>query len=343
MDFKLTEDQTLVQDNLTRLLRDTYDWDKRVQCAYEPPFHNPDAWAAMAEMGLAGMLVPESAGGYGGTGFDITTIFEPVGKALAVEPLLGSAMIGAVLGADDPLAEDVISGAVKVAPALWEVDSEVATKVVDGKIAGRKSVVPHGGIADVFLVSALEDGALGLYVVAAKDATVTPYATIDGGGAAEVIFTEAPCRKLTDADGVARAEQAGILALCAEAVGVMSELHDMTLEYLKTRKQFGQTLGSFQALQHRMVDMGIELEMTRSLVIKAAASLGTDRAGRYVSMAKNLVGRAGQQISEEAIQLHGGIAMTWEAAVSHYAKRLTMIDVQLGDRDAHLERLVSVA
>ncbi|MHA3915953.1 acyl-CoA dehydrogenase family protein [Halovulum sp. GXIMD14793] len=343
MDFDLTDDQTMVQDSLTKLLRETYDWEARARHAYDAPYHNPAAWATMAEMGLPAMLIPEAAGGYGGSGFDIATVFEPLGHALSVEPLLGVAMIGAVLSGDDPLAEGIATGAIKVAPAFWQAEDTADTVVVDNKMQGRKSVVPQGGIADQFLVTASENGTPGLYVVSATEAEVTAYGTIDGGGAAEVIFADTPCRRIGTADDIAKAEAAALLALSAEAVGVMSALRDMTLEYLKTRKQFGQTLSSFQALQHRMVDMEIDLEMTRSIVIRAAASLGTDQQQRHCSMAKNMVGRAGQHIAEEAIQLHGGIAMTWEAAVSHYAKRLTMTDAQFGDRDDHLTRLMQFA
>lgn len=158
-----------------------------------------------------------------------------------------------------------------------------------------------------------------------------------------MILDAAPCRRAGDAGAILRAEQAGQLALCAEAVGVMDALIGQTVDYLKTRRQFGTAIGSFQALQHRMVDMAIQAELARSITIRAAASLGSDQAARHCSMAKNLIGRAGQLIAEEAIQMHGGIAMTWETPVSHYAKRLVMIDAQLGDRDDHLSRLIAMA
>jgi alkylation response protein AidB-like acyl-CoA dehydrogenase len=137
------------------------------------------------------------------------------------------------------------------------------------------------------------------------------------------------------------ATDAGVVALCSEAVGAMEIAYDMTVDYLKQRKQFGRTIGSFQALQHRAVDMLTEIEQARSLTIKAAAELGGAEASRYASMAKNMIGRAGRQIAEEAIQMHGGIAMTWEYGVSHYAKRIIMIDHQLGDTDYHLARIMA--
>ena len=134
---------------------------------------------------------------------------------------------------------------------------------------------------------------------------------------------------------------AGIVALCAEAVGLMTVSYEMTVDYLRQRKQFGRPIGSFQALQHRAVDMLTEIEQARSITIKAAAELDGPQASRYASMAKNLIGRASRLIAEEAIQLHGGIAMTWEYPVSHYAKRLIMLDHQLGDTDYHLSKVIN--
>lgn len=343
MDFRLSDDRRMLQESLDRFLRDRYDWERRNRVAYDPPYHDPQAWSELAEMGVPGMLVPETAGGYGGAGFDITTVFESLGRALCPEPFLGVAMAGAVLTGDDPAAEGIVSGTTCPAFALWEEGGRLNSRVDGGRLTGRKSVIYGGPMADLFFVSATENGEAGLYAVQASDAQVTPYAVIEGGGAADAIFDAAPARRVADARGLARAERAGLLALSAEAVGVMDALVATTLDYLKTRKQFGVSIGSFQALQHRMVDMTIAAEQARSIVIRAADAFGTDRADRYASMAKNLIGREGQRIAEEAIQLHGGIAMTWEAAVSHHAKRLTMIDAQLGDRDTHLRRLMNAA
>lgn len=341
MDFTPTDDRRMLAESLGRFLKAEYDADRRLKVAYDAPFHDPTAWGKLAEMGVPGMLVPESAGGYGGAGFDIATVFEELGRALCPEPLLGVAMAGAVLSADDPAAEAIVAGTTRPAFALWEDGGALETRAEGGKITGRKSVVYGGGAADLFFVSATDADGSALYAVEAADADVTAYPVIEGGGAAEVLFDGAPARKLGGADAIASAEQAGVLALCAEAAGIMDALVAITLDYLKTRRQFGTTIGSFQALQHRMVDMTTEAEMARSITIRAAASLGTDMAGRHGSMAKNLIGRAGKQIAEEAIQLHGGIAMTWEAPVSHYAKRLIMIDAQLGDRDQHLQKVMA--
>lgn len=343
MDFTLTEDRRMLADSLARFLADKCTAEHRAEIAYKAPYHDPALWSGLAEMGIAGAMFPEGAGGFGGAGFDLAVVFETLGRALCPEPMLGLAMAGAVLGAEDPLAGPALAGEAPLAFGLWELDDELQSCVRGGKLSGRKSVVYGGQAAAHLLVSARDEaGEEGLYAVAAADAQVTPYAMIDGGGAAEIVFDESPCRKIGGGDCIARAREAGIVALCAEAVGVMDALLDQTTEYLKTRQQFGQAIGKFQALQHRLVDMAVECEQARSITILAAASLGTPEAARHTSMAKNLIGRAGQQIAEEAIQMHGGIAMTWEAPVSHYAKRLTMIDAQLGDRDDHIAQLVAM-
>ena len=166
-----------------------------------------------------------------------------------------------------------------------------------------------------------------------------------GGGAAEVLLDGTPAELvLADAEAAIQdAVNAGIVALCSEAVGAMEVLHAMTVDYLKQRKQFGRAIGSFQALQHRAVDMLTEIEQSRSIVIKAASELNGEDATKFCAMAKNLIGRAGRLVAEEAIQMHGGIAMTWEYPGSHYAKRIIMIDAQLGDTDYQLAKVASAA
>jgi hypothetical protein len=224
---------------------------------------------------------------------------------------------------------------------------------------GAKAVVQQGEHAHVFLASARtngdDDGEAGitLFLVPRDTAgvSVRGYRKIDGGRAAEVTFdnvTLSDDAVLGSVDqGFPTLEYAvscGVLALCAEAVGAMDIAKDYTLEYLRTRKQFGVPIGSFQALQHRMADMLLEIEQARSAVINAAAALDGERKTREraVSAAKYSIGRIGTLVAEECIQLHGGIGMTWELPLAHYAKRLVMIDHQLGDEDHHLERFVTL-
>lgn len=350
MDFNLTEDRRMLMETLNRYLADQYPVEHRNKVAYEPPFHDPHKWEEMAELGALFALATEKAGGFGGTGFDISVVFEALGRALNPEPYLAALMSSRLLAAAGADQEALLSGAVKYATALGEIEAPydldgIATEAVgkgDGYVlSGRKSTVYGGHVAETLLVAAKLDGTLAVFEVAASDAEVTGYAMIEGAGAAEVLLDNTPARLLlADAEeALQSALNAGIVALCSEAVGIMDVVHKTTVEYLGQRKQFGRTIGSFQALQHRAVDMLTEIEQSRSITIKAASELDSDDASRFASMAKNLIGRAGRLVAEEAIQMHGGIAMTWEYPISHYCKRLIMIDHQLGDTDHHLARV----
>lgn len=352
MDFDLTEDRQMLSDSLTRYLREKYPFEARNKAAYEAPYHSQSHWEALSELGALYALAPEEAGGFGGTGFDISVVFEAMGGALCPEPVLGALMASRLLSAAGADQEALLSGAEKIAVATGEIDAWYGLDAIGAEakasgdtytLTGRKSVVYGGQAADQLLVAAKLDGKVALFQVAATEASVTGYGMIDGGGAAEVVLEDTPGTLLMAdaAEALADAANAGIVALCAEAVGAMDVLQEMTVEYLRTRKQFGVAIGKFQALQHRAVDMLTEIEQARSITIKAAAELGGPDAARYASMAKNLIGRAGRLVAEEAIQMHGGIAMTWEYPGSHYAKRLVMIDAQLGDTDYHLSRVMA--
>ncbi|MCV6585810.1 MAG: acyl-CoA dehydrogenase [Marinibacterium sp.] len=351
MDFNLSEDRQMLSDTLRRYLTEQYDFDTRNAIIDAAPYHAPAKWAELAELGVIGAFVGEDQGGFGGTGFDITTVFEELGRGLCPEPMLGALMslrAAADCGAD-ALVEAQIAGTTRLAFAVFEPQAETldqlraSADLVDGAwvLNGRKSVVYGLPGADGALVAARTGGGLGLFLV--DDPETLGYALIDGGGAGELILDATPATCLGEDAGaaIAAALDAGRLALCAEAVGLMTVLTDMTVDYLKQRKQFGRAIGSFQALQHRAVDMAIEIEQSRAITILAASKLGTDEAAKYVAMAKNLIGRAATLIAEESIQMHGGIGMTWEYPGSHYAKRLSMIDHQLGDRYVHLQRVVA--
>ena len=244
--------------------------------------------------------------------------------------------------------------------SLTQVRTQANKENSSWRLNGRKAVVLNGDTADKFIVSARVDGdensesgiALFLVDAAAVGVSRRGYGAIDGGRAAEISLANVA---VNDADLIGTAGNAfaaiettharGVIALCAEAIGIMDVAKDITLEYLKTRRQFGRPIGTFQALQHRMVDMILEIEQARSAVMLAAGTLEAARAERErnTSAAKNLIGRVGRLVAEETIQLHGGIAMTWEYALPHFAKRLTMIDHQLGDADYHLERFQKFA
>ena len=350
MNFDLTDDRQMLQDSLRRYLADKYPVEHRNKVAYAEPFHDDAKWAELSELGTLFALAPEDAGGMGGAGFDISVVFEELGRVICPEPVLGALMASRLMTAAGADQEALLSGATKYAVGLGELDAPydldgIATVAKGGKLSGRKSLVYGGQAADVFLIAAKDGDALAVYEVQASDVSVTGYGLMDGAGAAEVVLEDAPGKLLLADAGAAieDAVNAGIVALCSEAVGAMDVLHKMTVEYLGQRKQFGRPIGTFQVLQHRAVDMLTEIEQSRSIVIKAAAELGGPDPSRYCSMAKNLIGRAGRLVAEEAIQMHGGIAMTWEYPGSHYAKRIIMIDAQLGDTDYHLSRVAAAA
>ncbi|WP_323784214.1 acyl-CoA dehydrogenase family protein [Thalassovita sp.] len=352
MDFNLTEDRQMLADTLNRFLAEQYAVEHRNKVAYDAPYHDPSKWDQLVELGTLFALAPEDAGGFGGTGFDISVVFEAMGRQLTPEPVLGALMASRLLVSAGEDQEALLAGSTKYAVGFTEIDAPyeldymtcTASAKGDGYVlSGRKSTVYGGQIADTFLIAAKLDGKVALFEVQAADANVTGYAMMDGSGAAEVQLDDSPARLLMAeaADAMEDAINAGIVALCAEAVGAMDVTHATTVDYLKQRKQFGIPIGKFQVLQHRAVDMLTEIEQARSITIKAAAELGGENASHYASMAKNLIGRAARLIAEEAVQMHGGIAMTWEYPISHFAKRLVMLDAQLGDTDYHLSRIMA--
>jgi alkylation response protein AidB-like acyl-CoA dehydrogenase len=285
---------------------------------------------------------------------------------LVVEPFLGTLIAGralALAGGQEELLAEIIAGTKLITFAGEEADSRFdmagiacAARQADGewRLTGTKAVVPHLEASHLILVSARISGSagdrngIGLFRVDRSDSgvAVRGYPLIDGGRAGELMLNGASATLLmNDAYPVIEAAvAAGVVALCWEAVGVMDVLKAETLDYLRTRKQFGVPIGKFQALQHRMATVALEIEQARSSAINAAAALEADQAARErtVSAAKFTIGRVGTLAAEEAIQMHGGIGMSWELPLSHFAKRLTMIGHQLGDEDHHLERFISL-
>lgn len=352
MDFTLTDDRRMLKDTLSRYLADKYQIEHRNKVAYEAPYHDPAKWAELAELGALFALAPEDRGGFGGNGFDISVVFEELGRALCPEPVLGTLLAARLKMAAGGDLESLLSGEQIHAVAMDELDAPYnpadmrATAEARGEghvLTGRKTAAYGGQAAQVFLVAAMLDGTPALFEVRAEDAEIVSYGMMDGGGAAELLLDGTPGTLLmADATAaLADAQQAGILALAAEAVGLMEVTHATTVDYLKQRKQFGVPIAKFQVLQHRAVDLLTEIEQARSMVIKLASELDRPEAGRFASMTKVLIGEAARLVAEEAIQMHGGIAMTWEYPVSHYAKRLVMLDHQLGDTDHHLGRVVA--
>jgi alkylation response protein AidB-like acyl-CoA dehydrogenase len=373
MNFQHTEDRRMLADTLNRFIAEQYGFETRDKIARSSEGFSADMWQRFAELGVIGALFDEADGGFGGQGFDVAVVFESLGRGLVVEPFLDTLIVGRALahaGSVEQRARiaSFIDGSQIAALAHDEPGSHYeasrvttrAEKNGDGWVLqGAKGVVQHGEHANLLLVSArtsggeFDEAGISLFLVPhdAAGVSVHGYRKIDGGRAAEVkldgVTLGADALVGAQGAGFATLEHAtgfGLVALAAEAVGAMDIARDYTLEYLRTRKQFGMAIGSFQALQHRMADVLLEIEQARSAVINAAAAVAAPRAQREraLSAAKYTIGRIGARVAEEAIQLHGGIGMTWELPLAHYAKRLVMIDHQLGDEDHHLARYIAL-
>jgi alkylation response protein AidB-like acyl-CoA dehydrogenase len=371
-----TEEEQLLRESVDRLVERDYGFEKRLQAAKTQPGFRPDIWAMFAELGWLGLLLPESAGGFGGGARHSAILMEAFGRALVTEPFLASVVMASsaisLAGSDaraETLLTDLAAGSRLLSLAYAEPASRYDVNVVATRaerndagwvIAGRKSVVLNGDSADMFVVSARTAGAdadvegISLFTVSAdqKGLAVRGYATNDGGRAAELSFTNVEVAKDallgTQGNAYPVLEQTidrAAVAVAAEALGIMTVLNDLTLEYSKTRQQFGQPIGKNQALQHRLVDMFVALEESRSLLAVYMADVDSEDATerrRAVSAMKIQIGKAGRLIGQEAIQLHGGIAMTDEYAAGHYFKRLTVITRLFGDVDWHLDRFSAI-
>lgn len=369
MDLTATDEQRQFADALARWAARDYDFAARRAIVHSLAGVSPAAWTALAELGMLALPVPAAQGGFDGTAADVAVVMQALGRALVVEPYLATVMGAECLklgGGHGLLLEQVGAGTLTLACAFGERQSRhdmrdiaaTARCAGDGYILdGAKSVVIHGAEAGALVVSArgpgTEAGAISLFVVPAghPGVSVTGYRTLDGLRAADVRLD----RVALDAGALVGAPGAGwtiletvldygAALLCAEAVGAMEALFSATLDYLKTRKQFGAPLGKFQALQHRMADMAIHLEQARSLALLAAATYATGDAAarrRIVSAAKYRVGQAGRFVGQQAVQLHGGMGVTDELPAAHYFKRLAMIELTLGDADHHLQRFIA--
>lgn len=369
MDFGLSEERQMLADTLAKYFEREYPLDRRNKAVAGPDGFDTATWAELADLGIHAALLPPQAGGFGGEGFDIALVFEELGKVLAPEPFLESMVVaaGALLvgGSADHqnLLDAMAAGTSRLTFAFHEAGGRydphaiATTATQDGDkwtLSGSKAMVRHGVGADAFVVSAMAEASETLFLVPADapGLTLTDHATIDAGHACQVTLdgvTLAPDTVVGSVgQGAAIVDAAlarGIVAISAEALGIMERIKTLTIDFLRTRKQFGVPIGRFQALQHRMADVLLEIEQTRSAVINAADALGRDPLARdmAVSAAKYTVGKTGALVAQEAIQMHGGIGMTAEYDLSAYAKRLILIDHALGDQDWHLMRFASLS
>ncbi|HEY7458503.1 MAG TPA: acyl-CoA dehydrogenase family protein [Xanthobacteraceae bacterium] len=373
MDFGLSEEQRLLKESVERLLADRYDFEKRKGFMRSADGWSRELWKQYAELGLLGLPFDEKHGGFGGGPVEIMIVMEAFGRALALEPFVATVLLGGGLvrhaGSEAQRAAilpKVASGDLLLAfahaerQARYDLGDVVVTAKRDGAghvIDGAKTLVLHGDCADRLVVSARVSGGrkdrdgIGLFLVDAnaKGVTRRGYQTNDGQRAAEITLEGVK----VGADGmlgelgkalpvIERVVHETIAALAAEAVGAMTAMHEMTVDYLRTRKQFGVPIGSFQVLQHKAVDMLIAIEQARSIMMYGtmmSAESDADERAKALSAVKAQIGRSGHIVGEIGTQLHGGIGMTMEYKGGHYFKRLVMIDAMFGDADHHLAAL----
>jgi len=373
LNFDYNEEQQLLAASIRRFVDKDYAFETRRKIMSSSDGWSPEVWAKLAELGVLGLPLPAETGGFGGGAVDLMPVMEAFGDALLVEPFLATVGLGAqfiVRGAvperRKQILPAVVEGKLKMAFAHTERDARYDLKRVASRarraeggyaIDGEKRVVLHAPCADLLVISARTGGSDGdargisLFVVdaAAKGLSMARYRTLDGCVAADIVLhnVRVPVdgRIVAEGDGLALIEEVVDYAtalVCAEAVGAIRSANEATLEYLKTRKQFGVPIGSFQALQHRMVDMVIEQEQAQSMASLACATVDSERdpvqRKRMVSAAKIRVADACRRVSQEAVQLHGGMGMSDEMKVSHTFRRLTIITQQFGNADHHLER-----
>ena len=375
MNFELSEEQKMIQQSVERFVQENYDLTNRVKISSEDPGYSQEYWTAMAELGWLGLAFSEEEGGFGGNQIDTLVLMEQFGKGLVLEPFLANIVLGGGVikrGGSPAIKESVlpnlIEGNLQVTLAYAEEQSrfdieDVATAArEDGSnfiINGKKSMVLNAESADKIVVvtrtsgSQVDEDGISLFLVDATSKGIERenFPTVDGLRASEITFTdvEVPSDNLIgEKDKGFSILQAvvndAILALSAEAVGAMEVLYKDTVEYTQQREQFDHPLSDFQVLQHRMVDMFMEYEQCKSLLLRATMETVQDPilAQRTVHALKHLIGKSGIFVGESAVQLHGGMGVTEELRIGHFFKRLLVIDSQFGNSDFHLDKFTSL-
>ena len=361
MDFDFSEDQDQLRDAVRKWVDKAYTFERRRAIAADGGF-SADAYRELAELGLCGLYIPEALGGLGMGPVEGMIVMEELGRGIVLEPLASALIAGAVLSDHAPPAlaaawapliargEKIVTLAYQERASRYQLEPCATTASRQGdnwSLTGAKSVVVAGDKSDAWIVSAKADGRLGVFLVerGATGATTRGYGTIDGACAAELQLQDTPAQLISQG-GLAVLEYAldiGIAATCAEAVGVMERTLAITVDYMNTRKQFGVLISSFQALKHRVADMKMQLELARSMSYYASLKLKTPPLERRAAMAraKFQLGQSMRFVGQQAVQLHGGIGMTDETAVSHYFKRLTQMEIVFGDSPHHLGEVSS--
>jgi len=366
MDFKLTTEQQALADNVARFCAKEYEFRARRQLLESADGFSKAHWATFAELGWLGAGLSEAAGGFGGGAIENAVVMEAFGRGLVLEPFLATAVLSlqtlAALPASEVrnrLIESVVAGQTLLALAHGEpaargdvdhVETQATQSGNSWVLNGHKSLVLGAPSADFLLVSARAKDGVGLFLVPRQDANLRlkPYRTLDNHRAADVWFNNARVETVLAPPGsamlaIAAGLDHGLTAVCAEAVGAMDAAIMMTRDYLKMRRQFGTTLNNFQALQHRMADMHMEYELSRSILYQGLAALDGPARNRAHAMSamKAVVSSAALFVGRQGVQLHGGIGMTEEYAIGHYYRRLFVIANQFGGEDLHLERMAT--
>ena len=356
MDFDFTDDQEQLRDAVRKWVGKGYDFERRKGITAAGGFSR-EAYAEMAELGLTGLYVPEVHDGMGMGPTEGMVVMEELGRGMVLEPLAQTLMAGAVLAGYAPDAvkanwlPKIASGESLIVLAhqerggrydLAKCEAKASLAQETNTVTAAKSIVPSGDKADAFIVPAMMQGKLAIFLVesTAPGVTTRGYNTQDGGRAAELVLNNAAATLITldGATALAHAVDIGIACACAEAIGVMDQTLAITVEYMNTRKQFGVVISSFQALRHRVADMKMQLELARSMSYYASLKLNAPAFERSAAMAraKYQLGVSMRKVSQEAVQLHGGIGVTDEYIVSHYFKKLTQLEMTFGDTLHHL-------
>ena len=371
MDFNFNEEQSLIQGQVSQFIQRDYDWEKRQELSNSERGFSDENWKQFGELGWLGISISEASGGFGGSSLDTMIIMEEFGKGLVVEPFLETIVLSASIVDEagsqqqkDEVLNKVIEGSLHLATAFSEPQSRfnledvvtTGTKQDDSYVInGFKSVVMNGPAADKFIISVRTSGSqsdnegITLFLVDSdqKGVSKRDYSTVDGRKACELTLEDVlvPSDAIIGKEGnglglLKESINKGILAVSAEAVGAMEVLYKTTVEYTKTREQFGQAIGKFQVLQHRMVDMFMEYEQAKSLLYMATIkhSEGAIDADKAIAGLKYHIGKAGKFVGQQSVQLHGGMGVTDELNVGHYFKRLTTIGTIFGNSDYHLTK-----
>jgi alkylation response protein AidB-like acyl-CoA dehydrogenase len=376
MDFTVSEEQSMLADSVAKFIDNDYDFEARQKAAESDLGYSQDLWQTYAELGWTAVPFDEDDGGLGGGPVELMLMMEQFGRGLLVEPFLANIVLaGGVLrrlATDDQKAQwlaGIISGETHAALAFAEpqarfnINDIATTATADGDgyvLNGRKSLVLNGGSAELLIVPARTAGAqadedgITFFAIAANSAgiDIRPYKTVDGQQAAEIAFDNASVPGTSVLGEVGNGYvtlrdviDEATLAVCAEATGIIRTMHDKTVEYAKNRVQFGLPIGSFQALQHRMVETLMECEQSQSLLLWSAMvnDSGDPDARKSIHALKHHIGTAGVNVAKEAVQIHGGMGVTWDLDIAHFFKRLTAIDLLFGNADYHLDKYVELS